>query len=310
MKKCYKAKKFMPPTMVIIDQANEIIEEYQKQGLNLTLRQLYYQFVARDLFPNVQKNYQKLSIIISEARLAGLVDWNAIIDRTRDYKSLAHWDSPAEIVDACAEQYRVWKWANQPTVVEVWIEKEALIGVVEEPCNKLDVGYFACKGYNSQSEMWAAAMRLKGYIDNGQQVKIIHLGDHDPSGIDMTRDILERINMFLDNDLNFDLVRLGLNHDQIKKYNPPPNPTKFKDPRASDYIKNYGRKSWELDALEPKVMRDLITKEINKTRDLKMWKIKEMEQTLGRFKLRETATDMKMDEFEFDDDDDEGYEPE
>ena len=213
---------------------------------------------------------QKLASRISDGRLTGLIDWDAIIDRTRNLQSNNHWNSPAEIIEIAANTYQIDKWDNQPNRVEVWIEKDALIGVIENICSRLDVSYFSCRGYTSQSEMWSAAMRLKQYCEAGQDVTILHLGDHDPSGIDMSRNIEERLNMFMHPYcINFD--RLALNYDQLKKYNPPPNPAKFTDPRAKDYVAEYGRKSWELDALNPKVMEDLIKDNVVALRDEKLW---------------------------------------
>jgi len=146
---CYRAKKFSGDRMDKINKANAIIVEYRNQGFELTLRQLYYQFVSRDFIANNMREYKNLGDIINDARLAGLVDWDAIVDRTRDLKSMAHWTSPADIVEACARQFRVDKWIGQPRRVEVWIEKDALVGVIEGICNELDVAYFSCRGYTS-----------------------------------------------------------------------------------------------------------------------------------------------------------------
>lgn len=252
----------------IIEHANEIIGEYLDQGFDLTLRQLYYQFVARDLIANKQSEYKRIGSIVNYARLAGLIDWDAIVDRTRSLRSLAHWTSPGEIIAACASQYRIDKWAPefQKYRPEVWIEKDALTGVIRKVCNNFDVPYFSTRGYTSQSEAWAAGHhRIKGCLDRGQTPIIIHLGDHDPSGLDMTRDIGERINLFAGDDV--EVRRIGLNMDQVHKFNPPPNPAKTTDSRATWYIAEFGHDSWELDALEPRVISDLISDTIMAIRD-------------------------------------------
>ena len=160
------------------------IAEYAAQGYDLTLRQLYYQFVSRDLLPNRQSEYKRLGDIINDARLAGLVDWEAIVDRTRNIRALSHWSDPASIVKAAANSFAVDKWADQPKRVEVWIEKDALVGVFEPVCEELDVPLFSCRGYTSQSEVWGAAQRLEKYLMADQEVVILHIGDHDPSGLD------------------------------------------------------------------------------------------------------------------------------
>ncbi|WP_433541998.1 hypothetical protein ACQP10_38245 (plasmid) [Streptosporangium sandarakinum] len=266
---CYVPKDFNPTHRDIIDKANAICAAYARQGFDLTLRQLYYQFVARAWIENSDRSYKRLGAIINDARLAGAIDWNYIVDRTRNLRSLAHWDNPEQIVDAVAQQYRTARWASQPHRVEVWIEKDALVGVIAGVCERNDVDYFSCRGYTSQSEVWGAAQRLRRYVDAGQQPVIIHLGDHDPSGVDMTRDITDRLELF---GAKVDVVRLALNMDQIEQYNPPPNPAKITDSRARGYIREHGHSSWELDALDPTTLDGLIQAEIDGWRDDDQWR--------------------------------------
>src|SRR5215471_777560 len=146
----YVTKNFGPTALQVIREANAIIAEYAAQGYDLTLRQLYYQFVSRDLLPNRQSEYKRLGDIVNDARLAGLVDWEAIVDRTRNIRVLPHWTDPAAIVQAAADSFAVEKWAEQPRRVEVWIEKDALVGVFEPVCEELDIPLFSCRGYTSQ----------------------------------------------------------------------------------------------------------------------------------------------------------------
>ena len=252
----------------VVDKANEIVVEYQAQGFDLTLRQLYYQFVSRGLIPNSQKEYKRLGDVVNDARLCGLIDWSAISDRTRELRSLNHWDSPAAIVKACAEQFHVDRWGAQPIRPEVWIEKDALVGVIEGVCHELDVSFFSCRGYTSQSEMWVAAQRLRRYVREGQRVVVLHFGDHDPSGLDMSRDIRNRLELF---GAQVDFRRMALNADQVEKYGPPPNPAKITDSRFAGYEAEHGDESWELDALEPSVIVDLIRTEVERLRDEALW---------------------------------------
>lgn len=262
----YIEKSFNDATLLIIDQANKIIKKYEAEGMNLTLRQLYYQFISGNLLENKQDSYRRLGKIISNARLTGLVDWSAIKDLTRNLRGTTHWTNPGQIVRAAARGFCLDHWEGQKYKPEVWIEKEALIGVIENICRELDVDYFACKGYVSQSEMWSASQRFELVYYNGQTPIIIHLGDHDPSGIDMTRDIFDRQDLFL-KDIDCPVERIALNMDQINKYDPPPNPAKLTDSRSEKYVQKYGNDSWELDALEPVVLRDLIKKAVLKYRD-------------------------------------------
>lgn len=256
----YEAKRLTNTTLEMIDNANTIITEYLRQGFQLTLRQLYYQFVARDLLRNNINNYKALGSAVSAGRRAGLIDWDAITDRTRNLQSLSHWDDPADVIRSAANGYGEDLWADQPERVEVWVEKDALAGVVERACDPLDVAFFACRGYPSDSETWAAAQRLRRYTRRRQAVTIIHLGDHDPSGIDMTRDIQNRLALF---GAVADIHRIALNMDQVEEYEPPPNPAKVTDTRFEKYNQEFGNESWELDALNPTILVDLITREID-----------------------------------------------
>ena len=264
----YVARNFRPAAMAVIDAANVILHEYEEQGFVLTLRQLYYQFVSRDLLPNVQESYDRLGSIINDARLAGLVDWNHLIDRTRNLQTLQHFAGAADALQKLASWYHIDMWERQQYRPEVWIEKDALVGVIEGVCQELDVPYFSCRGYTSQSEMWAAAMRFKKYEGRGQIPYIFHFGDHDPSGKDMSRDIADRIELFMG---GIEFTRVALTMDQIEEYSPPPNPAKITDSRAKAYIAEYGNESWELDALEPTVIATLIRDHIAGVCDETIW---------------------------------------
>lgn len=270
MKIAYKDKRFSAATLVIINQAVKIIQEYADSGLTLTLRQLYYQFVARDLFENIQKNYSKLGRIISDGRMVGLIDWKAIEDRTRNIHRQSSWRNPGEILQTCARTFKLDRWKNQNYYVEVWIEKEASIGVISDVCFDLDVPYFACKGYVSKSEMWEASQRMEWRNSSGKNTVIIHLGDHDPSGMDMTRDIKDQQFIF---EGAAKVHRIALNMDQIEMYNPPPNPAKMTDSRSSDYVDVFGYNCWELDALDPKMMQKLVGDTIKSYRDQDKYQI-------------------------------------
>lgn len=265
----YISREFSAASLKTIRQAEDICNDYTGRGFTLTLRQLYYQFVARGLIPNRDSEYKRLGSIINDARLAGMIDWYHLEDRTRNLRALSHWTSPAQIIDGAAYSYRIDRWATQPNRVEVWIEKDALVGVIERVCNRYDVPYFSCRGYTSQSEVWGAAQRLASYQKKEQQPVILHLGDHDPSGIDMTRDITDRLALFLGDAIPID--RLALNFDQVEQYSPPPNPAKLTDSRAVQYIRLHGDESWELDALDPEVISALIETAITRLQDKRAW---------------------------------------
>lgn len=264
----YVPREFSSASLDVIRQADAICRDYAAQGFDLTLRQLYYQFVARGLLVNSDRSYKRLGSIVNDARLAGLLDWNHVVDRTRNLRDLPHWSSPDEIVAAVAQQYRTDRWAEQPYRVEVWVEKDALGGVIGQTAGRLDCPWFSCRGYTSQSELWGAAMRHLRYADAGQQSVVLHLGDHDPSGVDMTRDIRDRFALF-----GADVIveRIALNMEQIRRYRPPPNPAKLTDSRATGYIAEHGSSSWELDALDPATLDALIEGAVEEYRDEEQW---------------------------------------
>jgi hypothetical protein len=284
MKIKYIEKSFYKKRWDLIAIAEDIITDYSAQGFDLTLRQLYYQFVARDHIPNSQREYKKLSETISDARLAGLIDWDSIVDRTRILRKTTHWQSTKQILKATISNYTIDKWEGQPYQPEVWIEKDALIGVIAPVCEELDLTYIAVRGYNSQSEMWRAGHYRFGLADAKDQTPyILHLGDHDPSGLDMTRDIEDRLRIFSPCAVVVD--RVALNIDQVQAYNPPPNFAKISDPRAKEYLAEFGTESWELDALEPPVIEGLIRDTIDNLRNDTIWQERVEEEKKGKDNL-------------------------
>ena len=230
----YVSKTFNDAALDVIMQAERICEQYARQGYSLTLRQLYYRFIATDAFPearrdpvsgtkNTEKNYKWLGNLVSDARLAGLIDWSHVEDRGREqHGGDGGWGHPSAIIRYGANNYSITHWDGQPHYVEVWVEKQALEDVVARPAGRWNVPYFACKGYVSQSSMHEAALRIRRQ-DTTRECTIIHLGDHDPSGIDMTRDIQDRMLTF---GANVNVRRIALNMDQVEAYDPPPSPAK------------------------------------------------------------------------------------
>lgn len=285
-KECFVSRKFSLSSLDLINHANQIITEYIGQGFILTLRQLYYQMVSRDIIPNTVQSYKRLGSIINDARYAGLVDWTALEDRTRNLASMPHWRDPSEIINSAAYSFALDKWAGQDTRPEIWIEKEALAGVIARAAQDNDVSYLSCRGYMSASEMYEAAQRIKRRrLWESQETTILYLGDHDPSGLDMSEgDIPKRFEIFM-NKYGHDSVeirRLALNYDQIEIFNPPPNPAKETDSRFTAYQDQFGDESWELDALEPTVLLTLIQDEIDGIKDADLYDEVKEEEEKGR----------------------------
>jgi hypothetical protein len=206
----------------------------------------------------------------------------------------SHWSTPNDIIRDAALQFAMDKWEGQKYRPEVWVEKEALAGIVAKVCRKLDVPYLSCRGYTSQSEMWASGQRLSNHAAEGAIPIIIHLGDHDPSGIDMTRDIEDRLDMFLGYDgFSLDVNRIALNMDQVQQYKPPPNPAKVTDSRFKVYMRKFGVSSWELDALDPEVLAKLIEDAVLSYCDVDLWNAQFALESIQKGRLEELAKNYK-----------------
>lgn len=258
-------------TLTLVQWAERIIREYEGQGYTLTLRQLYYQFVARDLIPNTERSYKNLGNAITNARMAGMISWQAIEDRNREHHGYIFEEDIMVPIRNLPYLIEFDQWDRQDYYVEVWVEKEALGNVVSRACDRLRVPHMACKGYLSASEAWRAGQRFQEMIERGKECVLIHLGDHDPSGIDMTRDNRDRLDLFSEHEGEIDVRRIALNMDQVEEFSPPPNPAKLSDSRSGSYIEHYGYTSWELDALEPRVLERMIRNEIDRFIDQEMW---------------------------------------
>jgi len=282
----YEPRTFTAAARDVVTEAERICQDYANQGYQLTLRQLYYRFIATDAFPdsradpvsgtkNTERNYKWLGDLVSNGRIAGMIDWSHLTDRgRRPAGGDSGWDSPRDIVESSADQYGITHWDGQPEYVEAWVEKEALAEVISRPASRWDVTTFACKGYVSQSAMHDAALRLRRRTRDGRKCTIIHLGDHDPSGLDMTRDIEDRLAMFR---AVVTVDRIALNMDQVLALNPPPSPAKITDSRAADYIDRFHdpdvdepgeARCWELDAIEPAALDALVDEAIRGHVDL------------------------------------------
>jgi hypothetical protein len=310
-----------------------IVNTYSRKGYVLTLRQLHYQLVSRNWIINHDTAYKKLGSILDDCRYAGVIDWSAIEDRGRVPYLPYYADDAAEAVEDITASFRINRQEGQTNYVELWTEKDALSGILKRTTEKYHVQLVVNKGYTSSSAIYGAYERVVERILNGQKVTILYFGDHDPSGLDMIRDIRDRLRFFLsrgdtlranerfnslvedwwinsgndiyglvsmkfceesvlklmnddDNEGLFDdfnagkvayylfynelfTVRaIGLTMDQIEEHLLPPNPTKMTDSRAANYVKEFGRTCWEVDALNPETLTEIV--EYNITQQINM----------------------------------------
>jgi hypothetical protein len=259
-----------------LEVINSIIDDYSDQDLVLTLRQLYYQLVSRDIIPNDQKEYKKLSKLLKEGRMAGIVDWSAIEDRLRVVSSPSCWESPKSILGVAARQYRKKRLAGQKNYMEIWVEKDALSNVIERAVLEYQIPVMVNRGYSSVSAMYEAYQRFESAIEGNQRVTILYIGDHDPSGQDMIRDVFDRIGEFLQMESDeleywFRVKSIALTTEQVRQYNPPPNPAKLTDTRSTKYVEIHGEYSWEVDALPPDVLNEIIVDEVLELLDFDLY---------------------------------------
>lgn len=319
----------------IINRIISIVNEFSEEGYTLTLRQLHYQMVKNNWIVNHISAYQKLSGILDDCRYGGIIDWDAIEDRGRVPFIPYSINNPKEALQDTINQYRIDRQDNQKVCVEVWTEKDALSGILRRITTEYHVRLVVNKGYTSSSAIYTAYERIVENILKGKTFVILYLGDHDPSGLDMIRDIQERLILFLTkgdqlfedtslekdlekwwenntpwgevtsymsrraiNALNkgenypdyaieefyaakrrvyieqkelFQVIPIGLTQEQIKKHKLPPNPTKLTDSRSDSYIKEFGKICWEVDALNPKTLTEIVQRNIQVHVDMNLF---------------------------------------
>lgn len=261
-----KVKEWKPQTKTLemLENLESVIQDFKERGFYpLSLRQIYYQAVARGYIENSEKSYNNMGYIVRQAREAGLWDWDAIEDRNRNLIENTHYNDPQERIMYAAYNYAIDKRATQPIYIECWIEKAALIGVLEPVARKYDVPCFACRGFVSSTANHEAAERFKAQAHRQRRI-IIYAGDYDPCGFSIHESVSDRQRMF---GADVELIRIGLTREQIERYNPPPAPVKEKDTRAKGFIKEHGEHVWELDALDPQIIADLYAKKIETLTD-------------------------------------------
>lgn len=279
-----------------LKSAYAIASEY---GGNLTVRQLYYRIVAEDLFPdtrrfvkvggswqldldngskNADPNYKWLIGLLTDARLEGRFPMGWLLDRTREArggKFTGNQDNVDDALGNIEEDVRnapeSWRhrWYGQSKHISVWVEKEALSGVFEAPCNQLGVAWFVLRGYSSLSALsqWVddvAAEHAKAQFD---EAVVLYFGDHDPDGWEIPRSAernvqqIARVTRKRLPPVTFD--RVALNMDQIEEFDPPPFPAKETSARFKSYVDEHGiDDAWELDALRPDVLDGMIRESV------------------------------------------------
>lgn len=241
-----------PATLALVDAARDVIDEAEDQGYKLTLRAVYYGLVSVNAIANNERSYKRLSEVLNRARWAGLLDMTAIDDLQRVVVERPAWDDAADFAAAVVPQYRTDWWADGSTRVEVWAEKAAVASIVGPEAHRFGVPFMACRGYASLTALAEAGDRWD--FGGPDRTVILYVGDLDPSGADMDRDIGERLEELAVTSV--EVRRLALTRTQVDDHSLPPNPTKLTDSRAANWT--HGRDSWELDALPAPVLAGLV----------------------------------------------------
>src|SRR3989339_590691 len=215
-------------TLNLIYQVKIILNNY---NVRITVRQLYYQLVARQIIENNLNSYKRLDSILSDARKNGNLKFNDFVDRVRRPIKTSSWIDLKDFFATVKNSYKRNKWQGQENYVEVWLEKDALAGVFEPITRKYDLNLSIGRGYQSLSSLNDAVNRFP--ID--KDIRILYFGDFDPTGLDIPRSAEENLNKHFGLYPIFE--RLALTEDDIAKYKLPPAPTKNTDSRAHAFVK-------------------------------------------------------------------------
>lgn len=250
-------------TQRIIDEAYAILAAFNP----MTVRQVYYQLVSRQVVENSRGAYQSVSDALVAARREGMIPWSWVEDRLRQVRHAGDgWEDVEQYWRAhmryIADGYSRAVWPTQPTYIEAWLEKDALSGILEDALLDYHVPLNVGRGYDGWSSIYQAAQR---YAQHEQAVTILYFGDFDPSGEDMVRSLRDRLAAL---DSLPTILKVALTPEDIERYSLPPNFTKATDSRRQKHIERFGDLSVELDALPPDVLRDRIVSEVESHLDL------------------------------------------
>ena len=240
---------------LLVSLAGDILDEYHAQGYQMTLRQLYYQMVARNFIENKHSEYMKLCSIMTRARWAGMLPMDCLYDPGREPVVPNTWSSPQAILRASARQYVSDRWRNGSTRVELWAEKDAVASVLRPVARKWQVTYQSARGFMGLGALSLVTKRIADYgVEN---VIVLYCGDHDASGQEIPRVIQDQLSR-LGTWAYISVDVIALTSAQVDEYNPPPQPAKRTDSRVEKYFLEHGHDDvWELDALEPSVLSNV-----------------------------------------------------
>lgn len=222
----------------------------------MTVRQVFYQATVRGLVEKEESGYAKVQTDLVLMRRERWLPYHYLADNTRWQRKPQTWGSMEEAVLETARFYRKSLWQDADAYVEIWLEKDALSGVIMPVTSMYDVPLMVARGYASLSFLHSAAEYM---AEVGKPVYVYHLGDFDPSGVNAGEKIEQTLReMAPEAEIHFE--RLAVTPDQIRRWFLPTRPTKKSDTRS----KGFGDVSVELDAIHPQQLRDLVEEAINR----------------------------------------------
>ena len=231
-------------------QRRRLLRNIVREGRPMTVRQVFYQATVRGIVEKAESGYTKVQTDLVAMRRSGEMPYDWLADNTRWQRKPRTFSSVQQALEDTARFYRKSLWDDAGAYVEVWLEKDALAGVIMPVTSEYDVPLMVARGYASLSFLAGAAE----YINSlDVPTYIFHLGDYDPSGVDAARKIESTLRE-LAPEADIQFFRLAVLPDQIEKWNLPTRPTKQTDTRA----KGFGDISVELDAIDPNTLRQIV----------------------------------------------------
>ncbi len=243
----------------------------------MTVRQVFYQATVRGLVPKDEaKGYRVVQRRLVALREAGVVPYGWITDNARMVRGLNRYSDLGDFAAQAAQLYRRDYWARSDARVEVWLEKDALAGVLYPVVvTEWGLELFVTRGFASVSYLESAAEAARY---DGRPTFIYVLTDLDPSGIDIARKIAVELPRRAP-EVEMTVSRLAVTPEQVASMNLPTRPTKQTDTRAKKFEVRYGTGSVELDAIAPSTLREMVSNAVAQHADTaEHRRLKEIEQ--------------------------------
>lgn len=217
----------------------------------LTVRNLYYRMVSAGLIDKTQAEYKNVTVrLCGEMREAGEIPWDRIVDETRLMRKPDSYDNLHDALQSMQNFYRRDFWNEQDVYVEVWCESDSVAGMIIDETSRFDVPLMSARGFASKSFLWSTAQKIQSV---GKPAHLVYVGDYDPSGLHIDRNIEEGIRRYApDAEIHFE--RIAITPEQIQEFDLPSRPPKKGDSRA----KGFNGECVETEALEPAILRQIV----------------------------------------------------